>query len=510
MINKTYFSNFLQTYSWQSISVFLNLISMVVVIPLLTSNPVIYGIYSICISMAIYLNYADIGFITACYKYAGESYINKKYDLELKLYGFASFVMFLFVSFIVFFFIYFSINPSLLIKDIGNQINIDIASKLLLIQAIFSYNIVLQRFYYGILSIRIEQFIFDRINILGSFFKIISIFYFFNETKYDIVGYFLFTKIVELLVIVVSAVIVREKYNISFISFIKVFKFNKEIFVMTKKLALGSLFATVMWIIYYELDLIVIGKLLGPLEASYFAAALIAVKFFRTFASIIYGPFLHRYNHYSGDNDFDGLKNLVFDVIKLSMPLIVLSAIVVILYGDIIILTWLGEEYVKSSFLLRLLTFNFLMSFIIIPSSNILIVTEKIKKIYLINLALAISYWLGIFLLINEIGVDSFAVSKLLSGLISVFFYLVFLLKYLNISFLTFLKQTIFKLTLPIIFLLLTRILFYNNLINLSLISLIIFVIVSLLISLAILYLTSNYYKRNFNNYGFKFIKKIK
>ena len=403
MSNKTYFSNFIQTYSWQSLSVFLNLISMVVVIPLLTSNPVIYGIYSICISMAIYLNYADIGFITACYKYAGESYIKEKYDLELKLYGFASFIMFLFVSLIVVIFIYFSINPSQLIKDLSSQSNINIASKLLFIQAIFSYNIVLQRFYYGILSVRIEQFVFDRINILGSFCKIISIFYFFNGTKYDIVGFFLFTKIVELVVTSICALIVNKKYNISFISFIKVFKFNREIFLMTKKLALGSLFATAMWIIYYELDLIVIGKLLGPLEASYFAAALIAVKFFRTFASIIYGPFAHRYNHYYGGNDLDGLKKLVLDVIKLSMPLVVLSSIIVILYGDIIILTWLGEEYIKSTFLLRLLTFNFLLSFIIIPSSNILLVTEKIMKIYLINVALAISYWLGIFLLINEI-----------------------------------------------------------------------------------------------------------
>ena len=52
---------------------FLNLISMVVVIPLLTSEPEIYGVYSICISFAIYLNYADIGFVSACHKYGVKS-----------------------------------------------------------------------------------------------------------------------------------------------------------------------------------------------------------------------------------------------------------------------------------------------------------------------------------------------------------------------------------------------------------------------------------------------------
>ena len=69
---------------------------MFVVIPYLTSNPTIYGIYSVCISFSIFLAYADLGFMGAGQKYAAEYFARKEYDEEIKVIGFTNFILFVF------------------------------------------------------------------------------------------------------------------------------------------------------------------------------------------------------------------------------------------------------------------------------------------------------------------------------------------------------------------------------------------------------------------------------
>ncbi|MFA4979141.1 MAG: hypothetical protein WC589_16620, partial [Sphingobacterium sp.] len=58
----SYTINYIKIYLWQGVSVVLNFLSMFVVIPFLSSNPQLYGVYTICISTSIFLAYADLGF----------------------------------------------------------------------------------------------------------------------------------------------------------------------------------------------------------------------------------------------------------------------------------------------------------------------------------------------------------------------------------------------------------------------------------------------------------------
>lgn len=192
--NKSYKRNYIQTYLWQGIAILLNLASMFIVIPMITDNKIVYGVYSVCISTAMFLSYADLGFVSAGIKYAGESYAKGDHKDELKFYGFSGFILFIFVAIIAAIYLLFSYNPSLLINDIQNSLYLSIASSLLFIQAVFSFNTVLQRFVSGVFQVRIEGFVFQRITIVGALIKIISVFYFFGSGKYDIVGYFLLQK----------------------------------------------------------------------------------------------------------------------------------------------------------------------------------------------------------------------------------------------------------------------------------------------------------------------------
>ena len=85
------------------------------------------GIYSVCISLSIFLNYADIGFISAANKYAGEAFAKNDLKLETTLHGFSAFVLFIFIIPIFSFIILCSYNPNILIANIGD--NLDVASK---------------------------------------------------------------------------------------------------------------------------------------------------------------------------------------------------------------------------------------------------------------------------------------------------------------------------------------------------------------------------------------------
>ena len=104
---------------------------MFIVIPYITEDPVIFGVYSVCISTAIFLSYADLGFVSAGIKYAGEAYARGEHKDEIKLFGFTGFVLFVFVLIIAGIFVVFSQNPNMLIKGINNPVHVEIASRIL-------------------------------------------------------------------------------------------------------------------------------------------------------------------------------------------------------------------------------------------------------------------------------------------------------------------------------------------------------------------------------------------
>jgi O-antigen/teichoic acid export membrane protein len=449
--SKSYLNNYIQTYLWHGISIIMNLASMFIVIPLITDNSVVYGIYSVCISTAMFLSYADLGFVSAGIKYAGESYARGDHKDELKYYGFSGFILFIFVAIIATIYLLFSYNPSILIKGIEDSKYLSIASSLLLIQAIFSFNTVVQRFVTGVFQVRIEQYIYQRINIVGSLLKISSVFYFFSPGKYDIIGYFLFFKIIELITLLIGVLIISQKYQLPIIQLFKAFKFDNHVYNKTKGLAFSSLFVTLMWILYYELDLIVIGKYFGAKSVAIYALAFTIMKFLRSLSSVIFSPFQNRYNHYVGLKNFEGMKILLTKVILFSMPIFVLVVLSIIILNKNIVLAWAGNEYVHSGTILFILAINFMYSFVVIPGANMFVALERIKEMYWLNFIMVVVFWSGILLTKSILGVNSFAIFKLISGTIAMLFYLKVLLGFLDMKILKFLKQTIYRLITPII-----------------------------------------------------------
>ncbi len=511
--DKSYLKNYLLTYLWQGLSILFNLTSMFIVIPYISENKVVFGVYSVCISTSIFLNYADIGFVSAAVKYAGESYARSEHDKELKYYGFSGFILLVFISIIAGVYLLLAVKPTLLISGISSSEHLKIASMLLITQAVFSYNHVLQRYVTSVFQVRIEQFIYQRVNISANFIKILSIFYFFHGDNYQIVAYYIFIKIVELAALIFSIFLIKIKYNVSFLSYLKVFKFDKVIYSATKGLAFSSLFVTAMWIVFYEIDVIVIGRFYGADFVAIYALSFTLIKFLRSITSVLYSPFKNRYNHFIGLNQYEKLGALLNNVIFLTMPLIVLTVLSVIILSEKVILTWAGIQYSDSAIILALLASSYLFSFIRIPGANLMVALERIKDMYIINTLMVVIFWAGVVLTQKYWGINSFAVFKLMAGVVASLYYLRILVNYLDYKYFQFIEHVLLKMMIPII----VQVFFLISVINLlpnekSMQNFLVVILTGgfgALVGLITLYLTSKYYREMTNKYLKKIIVRI-
>jgi len=454
-MQESYTRNYLKIYLWQGISLVLNFLSMFVVIPYLTSDPTTYGIYSVCISFSIFLAYADLGFMGAGQKYAAEYFAKGNREEEIKVTGFTNFVLLNFlILFSVGFFIL-SSNPDLLVKGIVTRNQHYIASSLLLILAVFTPTTLLQRLLQMIFGVRMEDFIVQRTNIIGSVFKILSVLWFFRDGRYDIVGYFLFTQIVNLIATMISLLIARKRYHYNFRLLLSSIYFNKAVYDKTKGLAFTSLFITVSWILYYELDSLAIGKFLGANQVAVYAIGLTVLSFFRSIFGILFAPFNVRFNHFVGSGDESGLKSFYLQVVAILAPMVVFPIITIAILARPIVLTWVGADYETSIEIIQFLVFCNVFAFISYPTNFMLLAKERQKVLYFINTLLPFVFWIGIAVSIGVWGVKSFAVFKLVAFFISALVLFKLMIGYLELHLFDSIKKIFSPMLFPVMVLIL-------------------------------------------------------
>lgn len=455
-MNLSYTLNYFKIYFWQGISIVLNLSSMFIVIPKLSDEPTIYGIYFICIFTTIFLTYADFGFVGAGYKYASEYYAKQNLKDEIKIEGFTIFILAIITILITIIFFILANKPQILIKNLTNSTEILIASKLLFILAIFAPVTILQRLLQIIFGIRLENYIYQKILIISSLLKIVSIFYFFFNGKYNIVGYYLFFQVMNFIATIASCIIVRNRYKYDYKFFLKNLKFSKELYIKTKKLAFGTLFVTVMWILYYELDSYTIVKLIGAKTVAFYAIGLTMLSFFRTIFGVLYGPFSARFNHFIGLQDKNGLKIFFYSTVILTMPLVVFPILNIVILMKPIVFCWVGYKYGMSVIVAQFLILSFIYSFISYPTANLIVAKERIKLLYIPNLIMVIIYWGGIFLTFSNFKLMSFAIFKFIIFTFSGIFYFFVALKFLKLQLWEFVKKAIVPIMIPVSFLVLS------------------------------------------------------
>lgn len=481
---------------------------MFIVVPYLTSVKDIYGIYAVCISVTIFLSYADLGFISAGQKYAAEYFIKSERQDEIRMIGFSGFILAAFLAIFSIVFLWLGFNPELLISGLRNDEQKEVASSLLFILAAFTPVTLLQRFAQMIFGIRLEDYIIQRINVIASICKIASVPFFLGAQHYNIVGYYLFSQVVALIAICVVLLIATKRYNYEFALLFRSIRFNGKLYFKTRGLAFASLYLTLMWILYYELDSIVIAKISGAEKVAIYAIGLTIMSFFRTIYAVIFAPFGARFNHFVGLNDDKGLIEMHNKITSLFAPVVIIPVLTVCFMAKPLIINWVGSQYTESVRISQWLILCFIYGFITYPSSLLLIAKEKIKALYIINSLTSVVYWAGIAVSYSLLGLESFAVFKFVAFTLTGIATLLFIQHYLDLKteliFNSFIKPSL----LPAVFIALAC--FVSNIFlpldksKINLLSAAFSTGFIILIAFALLYFTSTPFKQGISDIIFK------
>lgn len=402
---------------------------MFVVTPLITNMPVVYGIYTVCISLNIFLNYADLGFLMAGEKFASESYSKGDKESEKSFIGTSVCIYAIISAFVIIGVLLCAWNPSLLINDVSNdESQLIIARKLLLILAASIPISVFSKFVNMVYRIRLEGYKVQRVGIIGSLITILSVPLVFFNNQYDIVGYYLFSQFITL----VSCgyyLVMSKRIGYGFWKIVRLIRFDRSRFVCMKGLASSGFISSISWILYYEMDIILISTLLGPQMVALYAIGRSLNNFLRSLFNIIYSPYSVRFNYFVGNGDFEGLKSFYYTLIRLFSYFTVIPIVVFLLFAKPFVLSWVGESYIGSVLAVQILVACFLPNFFSNPALNVVIAMNKFKGMLIVSVIQPIVFYLCVFTTIWYYNINSIAFAKWVVILVGAGYYVVLVMK---------------------------------------------------------------------------------
>ncbi len=441
---------YINIYFWQAVSILFNFAAVFVVTPFISSQPNLYGIYAVVTAAYFFISYADFGFLSAGMKYAAESFAQNNQKGEIEVIGFTGVVFLTFSSLYALAVLGVSFNPSFLVSGITNELELDIARKLLIILAVSCPVLVFQRIIQIIFGVRLTDYKFQRILIISNSVKLLSAFVFFSDGRYMIVEYFLFSQCCMLMAVGVGFFYLKRSLNYDLIGLFKAFRFSSKMYQKTKKLAYTSIFLTICWILYYELDTFAIAKIFGAASVAVYAIGLTIITYFRSLFGTLFTPFIARFNHFVGLKDSEGLKQFFIKVMVIFLPLTVFPVITIFLTVQHFILCWVGPDYLSSVSIAHVLVLTYVFSFITYPSGILIMANERVKALYYTSALQPVIFWIGIFITRNQLGLEAFAYFKFLAIFIETVVYSIIILNYLQMSPLKLARQVFVPVILPL------------------------------------------------------------
>ena len=414
---------FFNIYLWQIISLLTGFATMFVVTPYLASNQNYFGIYTFVLSLNLFLSYADFGFLNAGAKFASEAFAKNDRTSEENILGFVCFILiavfFLFGLGMLFFYF----HPQYLLRGLHTSEDIKLASGLFLAFTLSLPVLIAQRAIQLIFNIRLKDYLFQRIYSMLNLVKIAMVFLFFKGGSYHIISYYIFIQACTLCAVIIGCFIARSKFNYNFARLLKAIRYNSDVYGTTKGLAFNSLFVTISWVIYYELDSLIIGKFVGLKEVAIFSICISIMTLARSLYGILYNPFSAKFNHFIGRNEQYKLELAFEKILIIGLPFSIIPTTVLILTMKGFIKSWVGLEYESSIPVISIMFASYYFTFLSNPTSIAMVALQKVKDLYIISAILPVIYWTGIIVSYRFLGLLSFSIFKLISFTISTVFY---------------------------------------------------------------------------------------
>lgn len=419
-----YKKNYLTIYLWQGLSFILNFVSLFIVTPKLSSVQEIYGVYSVCAGLNIFLQYTDLGFFSAGKKFAAESIVVKDIEHEKNIVGTSMLIYVIFSAIISLGLVICVVCPDIIISGISNNLgNLLIARQLLLILLLSVLVTILHKYVEFVYSLRIEQYKIQQALIIGSIFKIASVLLiFFKGDRYDIVGYYVFCQVVTFLCCIY--ILYRSKeigYGLK--SVFNILHFDKASFNTMKGLAFGGFSNTISWILFYEIDTFVLSALLGPTSVAIYAVGRSIQAFVRSMHGIIYGPYNVRFYYFVGERNEKGLREFFLSLTSL-LSITIIPIVAICYFAEPFIVAWVGTEYHESVPILILLVLCFAFNGIVNPCGSVVFAYNKTKELYIFSILQPLVFWLGVSVTVHSWGINSFAYFKLLACVLSALYWI--------------------------------------------------------------------------------------
>ncbi|HTN20543.1 MAG TPA: hypothetical protein VL125_08715 [Pelobium sp.] len=442
---------FLKIYLWQVLSLITGFATMFVVTPYLASNQSYFGLYTFVISLNLFLSYADFGFLNAGVKFASEAFARGNKKEEVEILAFVAFILasvFLLFGLVILIFYFY---PHSILTGLNTPDTVSLIKELFLVFILCLPILVAHRIIQLIFNIRLHDYKYQRIYSILNLFKIASVFLFFRDGEYHIIAYYALTQILTLLGVLIGAFLAKQQYEYSFKDFFRLLKFNREVYKKTKDLAFNSLFVTISWVIYYELDSLFIGKFVGLKEVAIFNICISVMTLARSLYGIIYNPFTAKFNHYIGREQIVDFKNIFYKILVFGLPLSIIPTTIIILTMKSFIFSWVGSEYATAVPIVSIMFASYYFTFLSNPTGIAMVSLQKIKSLYYISAILPVVYWVGITLSFSSMGLYSFGLFKFIAFLISGLFYFYYANRFLNTDWINFLKNNLLAVIISVL-----------------------------------------------------------
>lgn len=462
------FKLYLKNYIVQFISILSKIGTLLIVTPLISKEKDFFTIYSYGITLLAFLNYADLGFFRAAQKFASESVGLKSNENIYKSLGFGTFISLCIVIIISIIFFLFSINPTFAISNLETNKQIQFAKYFFLITSLATPLVVFQRMVLAYYEINLKAYRFHLFSVLLNFIILGSCFILIFFNHFSILYYFTLLQLFNLIFLIFIFLDLKFTFKYDLKSVLFNIKFSKNEFKNSKKIAFSSLVSMICWLIFYEIDILILSKMFSIDQIATYSLSLIVLGLFRTFAGVLFGSFSIRINNLVGMNDHLGFINYSKSFLFITAPIIIYLTLTYVTISDFFIINWVGLDYMKSSYISRFLVIGYSLSFISYITSSMLLAKQRVKESFFISICQPLFFWVLVFLLNKEQEIIIVSAIKCLILLITDIIYVKYLLELTEINYKEIFKKIFFPFLILSPFVILSLILFVNYVPNIS------------------------------------------